>query len=183
MRLFIAVNINDENKNKIVQIQTGLKNDITDIKWVEKENLHLTLKFLGEVADGRLDALKKRIKETGSLTKDFEIDFCNLGVFPKETFSRILWIGIDKGQDGLKSLAQKLEDSLEAAGFKKEKRPFSAHLTIGRFKKPKPCKISGLPYKEEKFSETVEKISLVKSTLTSKGPIYEVIEGFKLEGR
>ena len=194
MRLFIAVNISEENRSKIAQIQSELKKNIADVhpvrydklsngvKWIEKENLHLTLKFLGEVADEQLVSIKEKIKEVSSSIKGFEIDFCSLGVFPSETFYKILWVGIEKGQAELKNLAQRLEDLLQGIGFKKEKRPFSAHLTIGRFRKPKPCKLQGTNT-EEKFSEAVEKVSLVKSTLTPKGPIYEIIEEFKLGER
>lgn len=182
MRLFIAVNISEENKNRIARIQSKLKDNIAGVKWVEKENLHLTLKFLGEVAGGRLAEIKEKIAEAGSLIKRFEIDFCNLGIFPNENFPRILWAGIEKGQPELEVLARKIEDLLQEIGFEKEKRPFSAHLTIGRFKNHRPCSLHG-KNKEEKFSQTVEKIFLIKSTLTPKGPVYEVVEKFQLEGK
>lgn len=187
MRLFIAANVKAETKSKIAGIQSAIKKKITvaDIKWVEPKDLHLTLKFLGEVDDSRKDLVSEKSRQAIIGIKKFEIDFEKIGVFPNESFPRVLWLGIEKGKEELASLAIGIENSLSAIGFEKEKRPFSAHLTLGRFKSSQKCreKISGIIGKipSEKISDIVEAVYLMKSTLTPHGPIYEVVEKFQLE--
>ncbi|OGS47066.1 MAG: 2'-5' RNA ligase [Elusimicrobia bacterium RIFOXYD2_FULL_34_15] len=184
MRLFVAVNISEDSKEKIFNIQTEFKRSSADVKWVEKENLHLTLKFLGEVAEDKLDSVKERIKQSFSGIKRFEICFEYTGAFPTEKFPKVLWIGISKGTVELKDISQKLENSLEELGFEKEKREFSAHLTIGRFRSNfgKEKLFDRIKKKQiEKITENIKSVFLMKSTLTPKGPIYNVIEEFQLE--
>ena len=187
MRLFIAVNIKAETKNKIARIQSALRKNCDGVKWTLPENLHLTLKFLGEVDDSRKNLVSEKLRQAVSGIKKFEIDFEKIGVFPNETTPRILWLGVEKGKIELENLAQKIESSLtEIAGLdlKKEKKPFSAHLTLGRFKSPRNNKklfdiIKNITI--EKISDAVEAVYLMKSVLMPRGPIYEVVEKFQLE--
>ena len=188
MRLFIAVNIKAETKNKIAGIQSALKKGpaSADVKWIETENLHLTLKFLGEVeGDKQENLVSEKLRQAIIGIKKFEIDFEKIGVYPNETAPRVLWLGVGKGKEELASLANRIENSLSAIGFEKEKRPFSAHLTLGRFKSSQKGreKISGIIGKmpSEKISDIVEAVYLMKSTLTPRGPIYEVVEKLQLE--
>ncbi|MFA5779507.1 MAG: RNA 2',3'-cyclic phosphodiesterase [Elusimicrobiota bacterium] len=201
MRLFIAVNIKAETKNKIARIQSVLKKNCDDVKWTSPENLHLTLKFLGEVDASRKDLISKKLRQApldkilylmGQAIigiKKFEIDFEKIGVYPFETAPRVLWLGVGEGKIELENLAQKIESLLpEIAdlGFEKEKKPFSAHLTLGRFKSPASAadkKLFDIVKKPpiEKISDVVESVYLMKSTLTPRGPVYEVVEKFQLE--
>ncbi|MDO8735268.1 MAG: RNA 2',3'-cyclic phosphodiesterase [Elusimicrobiota bacterium] len=206
MRLFIAVNIKAETKNKIVRIQSALKKNCDGVKWTLPENLHLTLKFLGEVDDSRKDLISEKLRQAVIGIKKFEIDFEKIGVYPFETAPRVLWSGVGEGKIELENLAQKIESLLtEIAnlGFEKEKRSFSAHLTLGRFKSPtcsprihsgvSPDKRIGVNSANKKLfdimknitigkiSDAVESVYLMKSTLTPLGPIYEVVEKFQLE--
>ena len=185
MRLFIAVNIKAETKNKIARIQSALKKNVGSVKWISPENLHLTLKFLGEVDDSGKDLISEKLRQVVDGIKKFEVDFEKIGVFPNETAPRVLWLGVEKGKTELENLAQKIENLFTEIDFEREKRPFSAHLTLGRFNgSPKGGeKISGIIGKmpSEKISDIVEAVYLMKSTLTPRGPIYEVIEKFQLE--
>ncbi|HAM38118.1 MAG TPA: RNA 2',3'-cyclic phosphodiesterase [Elusimicrobia bacterium] len=183
MRLFIAVSIGEENKNKIFDIQSVLKRSCVDVKWIEKDNLHLTLKFLGEVAEDNLDSVKESIRRAVAEFKRFQINLESIGVFPNEKSPRVLWMGINKGEVELKNISQNLEGSLEELGFKKETREFSAHLTIGRFRsnseKEKLFKIIE-KFQNENIIESVNVVYLIKSTLSPKGPAYDVIEEYQL---
>ncbi|HAX62290.1 MAG TPA: RNA 2',3'-cyclic phosphodiesterase, partial [Elusimicrobia bacterium] len=137
MRLFIAVNIRAETKDKIAGIQSVFKKNCDGIKWTSPENLHLTLKFLGEVDDNKKDLISEKLRQAVIGIKKFEIDFEKIGVFPDETSPRVLWLGAGTGKTELENLAQKVESLLMSTAeldFEKEKRPFSAHLTLGRFK-------------------------------------------------
>ncbi|MBI5574388.1 MAG: RNA 2',3'-cyclic phosphodiesterase [Elusimicrobia bacterium] len=206
MRLFIAVNIKTETKNKIACIQSALKKSCDSVKWTSPENLHLTLKFLGEVDDNKKDLISEKLKQAVVGIKKFEIDFEKIGVFPSETAPRVLWLGCGCGKIELENLARKIESLLtepDGLDLEKEKRPFSAHFTLGRFKSPtcSPRIHSGVsPDKKigvnsankklfnivkkmaiEKISDVVEAVYLMKSTLTPRGPVYEVVEKFELE--
>lgn len=189
MRLFIAVNISSETRNKISRIQSVLKKKYVGVKWTPPENLHLTLKFLGEVDDSGKDLISEKLRQAVVGLKKFGIDFEKIGVFPNETGPRVLWLGIGEGKTGLENLAKKIE-SLSAetavACFEKEKKPFSAHLTLGRFKKSETNeKLFDIVKKPpiEKISDAVESVYLMKSILTPRGPVYEVVEKFQLEGK
>jgi len=183
MRLFIAVNISGGNREKILEIQSGLKKPGADIKWVGKENLHLTLKFLGETEENATLILKEKINSALVGIVPFQITFSNCGFFPSEISPRVLWIGIDNGSNYLRDIAGKIDTALEKIGFSKENRSFSAHLTIGRFRSGRGSdKLIKMAKKTifEKISETVDSIFLMKSTLTPAGPMYEVVEEFHL---
>ncbi|MEW6555730.1 MAG: RNA 2',3'-cyclic phosphodiesterase [Elusimicrobiota bacterium] len=184
MRLFVTVGISAENKNRISEVQSALKKNQYDIKWTELGNLHLTLKFLGEVEENKIAEITEKLKNAIADTKKFEIIFYKLGIFPNNRFPRVLWVGVENGEQELKSLSEKIETALEPLGFEKEKRAFSAHLTLGRFRSPKNNEKLVEILKKiqiEKMLNSVSEILLIKSTLTPKGPIYETIKEFKLE--
>jgi len=187
MRLFIAANFGTETRDKIAGIQSVLKRDLQglDIKWTQIENLHLTLKFLGEVDEGKKETVSQKIRQSTAGVKIIEIDFDKLGVFPKPSLPRVLWLGARKGAEQLEVLAQKIENSLAEIGFEKEERPFSAHLTLGRFRSPGKSgkKISDALEKTlpKKILDVINVVYLMKSNLTPKGPVYEVAEEFRLK--
>ena len=186
MRLFIAVNISQEIKDRIIFIQTIFKKSSADVRWITPDNLHLTLKFLGEVSDSKIAIVTEKVKQSVAGVKKFEVDFGGVDVFPDKSFPRILWLGVTKGKNELASLAQKIDNSLEEIGFEKEKRQFSAHLTIGRIKSHKNKeKLFSIVEKTpaDKISDVVEFVYLMKSTLTPQGSIYDVVEKFQLEGK
>ena len=184
MRAFISVELPDDIKEKIVGIVDTLKEAGQGVKWVEKKNLHITLKFLGWVPDEKIDNLKELVREAAKGHKIFNAKFEELGTFPPGKHPRVVWVGTSKGAEELKNIAISLEKSLSKAGYRAEEREFTAHITIGRVKEKK--KIGELvkaidSNKNAKFGETVVgEICIMKSTLTPKGPAYEVIEKVKL---
>ena len=117
---------------------------------------------------------EESVKGRGS----FKAKFMGLGSFPQEKSPRVFWIGITQGGEELKQIAVNLENSLARAGFRSENREFSAHLTIGRVKDKKgvdKVKEKMLALENQAFGEIlVDHINIMKSTLTQKGPIYEV---------
>src|SRR3989338_5342197 len=136
MRTFIAIELSEEIRNTLAQIQSHLKYASADVKWVEKDNIHLTLKFLGEVDEERCEKIKSILDEIASQTKQFEISLKDLGAFPKIDYPRVVWVGLDKGITESKELAERIDAALSEIGFQKETRPFAAHLTIGRVRSP-----------------------------------------------
>lgn len=176
MRTFIAVELDKEIKKVLSKIQDELKTTQADVKWVEPENIHLTLKFLGEVEENKIPKISQILKALSNQTKPFTIRLCELGTFPSPKYPRVVWIGITEGKTELLKLAELLEDSLVQLKFPKEKRGFSAHFTLGRVRSGKnkdvlcqklnTIQVPGL-------RQEIKSITLFKSTLTPKGPLYE----------
>lgn len=184
MRLFISAELPDKVKENIDKITAELKSSGGAVKWVEARNLHITLKFLGWVKDRELDNI---IAETGKAvgnTESFKAAFKGLGTFPEGKTPRVIWVGTVKGGDELCSLAKNLEETLLKAGYRKEEREFKSHITIGRVKEKKgleKLKEKFESLKAENFGEAlIDRIYIMKSTLTRKGPVYETIKEVKL---
>ena len=176
MRLFIAVEIDEAFRSAIADVQKQLAEDA--IKMVEPGNLHITMKFIGEVPDDKAGEITGRLK--GVKMDPFDMKMEEVGAFPNMNYIRVLWIGI-KGP--LAELAAKVEAALEGLDYiQKDRYEFSSHLTIGRVKtKPRLLeqKLQGLK-SPQIGTQKVERFYLVKSTLGPGGPVYEHVAEFKL---
>lgn len=174
MRTFIAVEIhNDEVLNAIAKIQSDFKIKATP---VNKQNMHFTLLFLGEIDEKIVENIKK---ELSSITfKPIEVKFTHIGAFPNPRFPRVIWIGVDKvASEQLIDLAAQVEKRLEPLGFKSDK-PFKPHLTIFRIK----TKADDISQTLDKFKtvdlgkEVITELKLKQSILTPNGPIYSDLQ-------
>jgi len=177
MRAFISVDIGA--LPGIVTILDELKNTNADLKIVKPENVHLTLKFLGEIDEKMVDRIAGVMEKSVKDVPPFRIKFRGVGVFPSMDYMRVVWIGL-KDAEKLGIIAEQLENGLAAFGFKKEKRRFSPHVTVGRVKSPKNKNMLQNFLKEnasKEFGEiNVKSIKLKKSVLTSKGPEYSTVK-------
>ena len=184
MRTFISVELPDEVKKNIAELINELKNTGSGIKWIEAKNLHITLKFLGWVEDRNLDNLIDLTTKAVAGKGSFKARFEELGTFPEGKSPRVVWVGTAEGGGKLCSLAKVLEETLSKAGFRSEEREFKSHISIGRVKEKKGVdklkeKIKSI--KDAKFGEAlVDRIFIMKSALTPKGPIYEKVKEVKL---
>lgn len=176
MRLFVAVDLDEKIRDSIYKVAERLSK-LSGLKLVEKENLHITLMFLGEVSEAKVDLIKEKLSEIKF--DPFEISFKGIGFFPPKGNPRVVWIGIENGEDKLKYLANEVSEKLKKLGFKRDKE-FSAHVTIARVKR----RVSGLKellseFENEVFgSMVVDKFKLKRSILKHTGPIYTDIEVF-----
>ena len=173
MRAFISVDMPEEVKKEIGRIQDKLPKFLG--KKTELENLHLTLKFLGEINEEQVEGLKEKLREIQS--KKFEAEIDSIGVF-SERFVRIIWLHLNNCNGLQKEVDEKLSSL-----FEKEKR-FMSHLTIARVKKIKNKyeflkELKELKVPKIKFK--VESFKLKKSILTEHGPIYETLEKYNLD--
>ena len=188
MRTFIAIELSDQIRESLAQIQSHLKYSGADVKWVEKNNIHLTLRFLGEVAEEKCAKIKSILDEIGKSTKQFEISIKDIGAFPNINYSRVIWVGLDKGAVESKALAEKIDEEVLKIGFQKETRPFAAHLTIGRVRSPKNKealkeKIASYSLQPTVHSpQLISSVALFQSTLTPKGAVYTKLHETKLTG-
>ena len=133
-RGFIAVDINAIPG--IIQLLDEIKSSNADVKLVESQNIHITLKFLGDVQKDKINKIEEIIKKSTEGIKPFKIKLNGTGVYPNKNYIRVIWIGI-KDTEKLAIIAKNIDQGTSHLGFKKEKRDFSAHLTLGRVKTSK----------------------------------------------
>lgn len=185
MRAFIAISLPEEIQLALAGLQDRLKEAHADVKWVESRNIHLTLKFLGEIDDRQLVKIMEILEGVAGQRQYFPINIFSIGAYPKIDSPRVIWVGIDKGDGEIKELAKALEEKIAAEGIPKEVRPFSSHITIGRVRSGmnKNSLVQKLTIAEIPggLGFAVRKIVLFKSTLTPKGPAYEILKETSLK--
>lgn len=184
-RLFVAVNIKPTSQLIFVyqKLQLKLKGD--KIKWVDPDNFHLTLKFIGETDE---DLLLEIISEIENLLENFnrfKITLLGFGRFSTRKHTRVIWLGIDDPNNQLSIIANKLNRSLKPLGIKPEQKTFKAHLTVGRVKFIQNERVLSdfmNTYSNQKFQEiSIDEIILYESVLTSSGPVYNSLKVVKFE--
>lgn len=177
MRSFIAVELNPSVIQRLSQIQEELKLSGADVKWVKPENIHLTLKFLGEQKEEKIEEIKKTLEELVKNYSPFKIVISQIGCFPKLEYPRVIWVGVEN-YETLERITLDLEERLSRISIAKEKRKFTAHITLGRVRSAHQRrelvgKLKGISMGN--LSSQINCITLFKSTLTPRGPIYEKI--------
>jgi 2'-5' RNA ligase len=188
MRCFIAVDIDEQIKKSLSSLQNELqgKADVKkgDVKWVNPEAIHLTLKFLGEIRDERVVDVCNITKDVASRHKSFELDVGSVGYFGGRS-ARVLWVGTGQDCDNLLQLQKDLEQQLDLAGWPREARKFSGHLTLCRVRNSRAgVKLAQMTREYEDFelgTMPVDSVSVYQSQLTPKGPIYTVLGNYRLQ--
>ena len=168
-RLFVAIDLPELVKEKIAGIVTW---ELTGARRVPIEQLHLTLRFIGDVDAEMFRNIKDALN--GNLAAPFPIALKEVGHFPPGKHPRVLWIGVDESEP-LRELQKKVELALVGVGVEAEKRGFSPHITIARLKETPPAKVALLEEGNRLFSAgpfTVEEFLLYSSTLTREGAIH-----------
>jgi 2'-5' RNA ligase len=187
MRCFIAIDIDEKIRKAIANVQKQLdgKVDIKkgDVKWVEPENIHLTLKFLGEIKDEQAAEVCDITKQVAEAYQNFTIDIESVGSFGGRS-AKVVWVGVTKGAEELLILQKDLENQLSQAGYPPEEREFSAHLTVCRVKNLKAgfklAEVVGQFAKLKLGSVAANAIHVYQSQLTPAGPVYNLLGSFKL---
>lgn len=182
MRVFLAVDLDESLKERVLRVQEKLKEADAIVKFVETENLHFTCKFFGEISHKKADIIIEIIEEKIKQFKSFKIDIKGSGVFPHFGYIRVIWLGLEN-PEYFSRMLKELDEEFVKLGFKKE-RSYIPHLTIGRVKGSKNKELLVSKIKEQENIEIgpmeVSKISLKKSELTPEGPIYTSVKEFKL---
>ena len=187
MRVFIAIDIDDKIRKSIADLQKQIASKVSvkqgDLKWVEPNNIHLTLKFLGEITDEQLTEVKEITETITQAHQKFNLEIESIGSFGGRS-AKIVWVGAGNGKNELLALQKDLDTLLEQAGFPKEEREFSAHLTLCRVNHP----MAGVKIGEaiKQFSNlklgqiAADAVRIYQSQLTPQGPIYTMLGEFKL---
>ena len=182
MRTFIAIELPKNIISSIRKVQENLKNFGfktfgKKIRWVRPENIHLTLKFSGDIKINDFEKIKIAISDAVDGYNPISLMGKGMGIFPSIKRPRILWVGIGGQTNQLFSLKKNLEEKLESAGFPKENKPFKGHLTLGRINgKINPQNIADAINEFQGFETkafTCDKIFLFQSELKTTGPIYK----------
>lgn len=185
MRCFIAVDIEEKLKTQLEEIQKKIMVCEADIKYVERENIHLTLKFLGNIDEEKIEPINKALLRVADEYSPFEIEVGGVGVFPNPSYLRVIWVGISKGQDKLCEIHKRIEENLYPLGFKRENRGFSGHITLGRVKSPrnkaKLVEVLSQLRDVQIGTQTVDSIELKRSQLSPTGPVYTTLRSVELK--
>jgi 2'-5' RNA ligase len=188
IRSFIAIELPKELKQELAQLETQLKVERRPwVKWVRPDSIHLTLKFLGNIAVDTTIAITRAIEASVHGIKPFHLTFKELGVFPNLKRVQVAWVGISGEVDKLTRLQKHLESNLSPLGFAPESRSFTPHLTLARLSdraSPDERQSFGQLIASTKFENgdiKVKDISLMKSQLTRAGAIYTRISLVSLE--
>jgi 2'-5' RNA ligase len=183
IRSFIAVQLNDELKTGIGELIKLLKKTGADVKWIKPENLHITLKFLGNIEEDQTGLIASRISDISLKHTNFDITLTGTGAFPDYRRARVIWIGI-RDHNHLLRVVHDIEDAMEREGFDRERRPFSPHITIGRVRSTRGIdKLTAelVKYKSMDFgTQSAGSIHLIKSELKPGGAEYSTISSAPL---
>lgn len=188
MRCFIAIDIDEQTRKGLSHLQNELrgKADVRkgDVKWVKPEAIHLTLKFLGEIRDEQAVEVCNITRDVAGRHRSFDVDVETVGSFGGRS-ARVLWVGAGQNCEALLQLQADLERQLDSAGWPKEARKFSAHLTLCRIRNAKAGFTLGQMVKEYENLHLgtipADSVSVYQSELTPQGPIYTQLGDYELQ--
>ena len=186
IRTFIALDLGKPIRDKAVALQESLARSGADVKWVEEENLHVTLLFLGEVDDRELPDVCRAVADGCEGRRGFAMSVEGVGCFPNPRRPRVVWIGIGNGVQEVVALHDALEEKLLELGcYRREERQYTPHITLGRVKRDdSPTdELASLLAKKANWQAgevAVREVLVMSSELTRDGPVYTVLSRAKL---
>lgn len=182
VRAFVAIELPEEVKRFLGRWTERLKRCGAPVRWTKPAAMHLTLKFMGDTAEELLPRVDELLTEAVKDCECLPLAVKGFGTFPERGKPRIVWAGIDDYSDGLPNLVSHIETALEPEGFPREKRPYTAHLTIGRVKSPKDCNelVETLKHGSEEAGPSfeAEEAVLFQSILHASGAEYKPLRRF-----
>ncbi len=176
VRTFIAITLPSEIRSRMAAVEDDLRRTGADFKWVEPENLHLTVKFLGGVPADRLTAVGLALRKAAAEIEPFHISLTGVGAFPNLAHPRVIWVGASEGVQEATALWRRVEDAMFVLGFPPDDRTFTLHLTLGRERSPGRSGL--LQQAAEKLGRyefgrfEVASLTVFRSDLHPTGPIY-----------
>jgi 2'-5' RNA ligase len=183
VRVFIAVPLPVDLKAKLVVLQQEFRQLPVEAAWIHEAGFHITLKFLGEVDSAQIEPIFSCMTETVQHYSPFSLMLSGVGVFPRESSPRVLWVGIQDATGLLRQMQQMLEAQLVRAGYPRKDRPFAPHLTLARLKRVS-CRsefLAGLKAHSKAVlgQLEVDHIELVKSQLSPSGARYSIVNAVR----
>ena len=190
MRSFIAVELPDPVVDDLRRAATHIREaGIRNLRTVRPEGIHLTLKFLGDIEISQTEPVIVAMKKAAQEVQPFKLHFGETGAFPNFQRPRVLWAGVDGEMESLRTLQQSIEKAVEGLGVEAERREYNPHLTLGRIRggasEEEGQKVAQTLLDtnlDESLSIPVDSISLMRSTLTPTGAVYERLGSAPLSG-
>jgi 2'-5' RNA ligase len=186
IRAFVALKLPENIISSIKRVQEDVKRYRLPVRWVRPENIHLTIKFFGDISESDIGKIGSVLKDCAESYAPFSLSAKGAGIFPGIARPRIIWAGISGDTTRLLDLRNLLEKRFDETGFKKEERPFKGHLTIGRFRgKTDSGKLLEALKKVCDFESEIfvsGKLYLFKSDLKPEGPVYTELLEIPLNG-
>jgi 2'-5' RNA ligase len=185
-RLFVAVELPGQLRRVLDDLQHELQRHIQGLRWVRPEGIHLTLKFLGEMPEARVDDIKAAVANAAAGVPRHELSLGQLGTFGNRGAPRVLWLDLRGDLDTLNLLQSRVDASLASAGFPRESRPFAAHLTLARVRPETARDVAGAladamrTVEPPSGSLPVRQISLMLSRLGPGGAVYKRLGAWPL---
>jgi RNA 2',3'-cyclic 3'-phosphodiesterase len=186
MRVFVAVDIDETIQSALAELQNNIRADAHlekgEATWVKPNLMHLTIKFLGEIEDERTQEVCATVEQVAASHKAFDVDIANVGTFGRP--AKVLWVGIGENSPEMSGMQKDMEEAFAKAGWPKEERGFSGHLTLCRIKSFKAAK--KLPQTASHYAnvplgrQKIDAICVYKSQLTPDGPVYTLLHKSKL---
>lgn len=183
MRLFVALSLPEELRKRLAALVEGLARTRAPVKWVKRNNMHLTLKFLGEVEESRLQEIYEVCRLSAKEVRPFSIRVGEIGAFPSTRRPRVIWVGANQPAE-LMTLHRRIEEGFQSTGFPAEKRRWTPHLTVGRVKGTQNMKALTSELERaslDPFSFRVESFHVIQSVLKPEGPVYSVLKSIMME--
>ena len=178
MRIFTAVFPPSAVQGGVHAAAAGLARPGDGVSWVKRENLHYTLRFLGELGEDGARRVRQAADDAAATDAPFEATLGALGAFPNARRARVLWVGMSAGAERLTAVARALEAALRRRGFDAADHPFSPHLTIGRVRDPRADwseRLAAATLDPAAARFVVDRLCVVQSTLSPRGSTYAVI--------
>ncbi len=187
MRCFIAIEIPDAIQALLLCVQEELKRNIRGASWVKRGNIHLTLRFLGDVAPNQISTIKNAIEKVANRRPPFSMKIGGIGAFPNPTRPRIIWAGVKTGANEVVAISKEIDAGLGQHGFGRDEKPFRPHLTLARVKRRinlKPLVDVFQQYDTINGATLiVDQIRVVRSELRQSGAIYTPLETCRFSSR
>ena len=185
IRTFICIDVSESIKSQLAALQDELRKLDASVSWVKPANVHLTLKFLGDVPAAKLPKVIEAVRRASDSCSRFEVEASGAGCFPSPRKPNVLWVGLVHLPDALLSLQRNLEVALEAEGFARETKPFKPHLTIGRIRQPRNAQIVATELLKRGFATEcfpADEVIVMRSDLTPRGALYTPLATIPLSG-
>ena len=186
MRAFLGIALPRGVQQSLAALQGELATSHADVKWVEPPNLHVTLKFLDEISEAQRRTIEALLARVAGREESFLLGLGAVGAFPSVESPRVIWVGLTEGKERVAHLAERIEQESSAILLRREERPFSAHLTLGRVRSPRGRGALTQRLRAAMWQPpppwSVSTVTLYQSVLRSDGPRYTVLADVPLTG-
>jgi 2'-5' RNA ligase len=189
LRTFVAVEVSNAARRYAQSLMDELESKLTGVHWTRRDNLHLTLKFLGDIPESEINGVCRAIRAAVAAQQPFEIQCAGLGAFPSDARPRTLWVGIRQGDERLRQLQGEIDGQLTSYGFAPERRRFHGHLTIGRIRQRigltadqvnQVCQLVDRERSAEGVFMELDQVVTFSSFVDSTGRVYQPIDHAEL---